>query len=634
MALDPQGQPPAREGCDGVDDPGYLRPTIRPRTAHFARAAILASAVLLMLPGAWGNSVTVVELAQLPAGLAAWQGGTLGIYRVCGPFSKLLYALPAYAAGVRVDYPASFDAELVGRQEWELGRLFQVQMSKAYFDIYRGSRLLPILLTVLGGCLICEWSTRLFGTWPGLISLAAWCWLPPVLGHGALVTSDMPSAVLTLLAARTFFSFLLRPKGSTAFLAGVALGLAQATKFTMLVLDPCWVVLLVIRALQPPAVASNDPSRVRESPIRWAALGLVVLATSVLVIDALYGFREVGSTLSEWRSGQSSLADSPKRLGEWWATAWLLRVPLPVPLELVRGIDVQLADTERLQSAYLLGRTELGGFWYWYAAASLLKVPLPTLVLFALALVRLPFARRKTPDASWGLLCVLMPAVEVALTISATTGTGTNAAFRYLLPSLGLLCVIAGCAWNPRGKLGRAVMAVLLGWMLLDAVAAAPDPIGAQNEAAWAWSHRTGRPALIGDSLDWGQDLARLSSWVSRHSAEGPTQLCVYGLGDSEPYGLVPPSALPSQPAESGPRAEFLAVSEGILFGDRITNDIPIKGARPTLDPDLVQKLQRLSPFGRVGRTIRIYRMRDVMPASRDAAIRPTPEISLASGAR
>ncbi|MHC5542696.1 ArnT family glycosyltransferase, partial [Singulisphaera rosea] len=125
----------------------------------------MASAVLLMLPGAWGNSVTVVEFAQLPAGLAAWQSGMLSTYRVCGPFSKLLYAFPAYAAGARVGYPASFDAELVSRREWELGRLFQVQASKAYLNIYRGSRLLPILLTVLGGCLVCEWSTGLFGTW-------------------------------------------------------------------------------------------------------------------------------------------------------------------------------------------------------------------------------------------------------------------------------------------------------------------------------------------------------------------------------------------------------------------------------------------------------------------------------------
>ncbi len=142
------------------------------------RAAVLASSVVLMLPGTWGNSATVVEFAQLPAGLAAWQSQALGTYRVCGPFSKLLYSMPAYLSGVRVTYPVSFDTDIDSRREWELGRVFQLQWSKQYHDIYRWSRLLPILVTILGGCLACEWSTRLYGTWPGVVSLCAWCWLP------------------------------------------------------------------------------------------------------------------------------------------------------------------------------------------------------------------------------------------------------------------------------------------------------------------------------------------------------------------------------------------------------------------------------------------------------------------------
>jgi hypothetical protein len=94
-----------------------LFPTDNPRTLNLIRAVVIASSVLLMLPGAWGNSVTVVEFAHLPAGLAAWQRHSLGVYRVCGPLSKFLYALPAYLAGVRVDAPASFDADIEGRRE-------------------------------------------------------------------------------------------------------------------------------------------------------------------------------------------------------------------------------------------------------------------------------------------------------------------------------------------------------------------------------------------------------------------------------------------------------------------------------------------------------------------------------------
>src|ERR1700677_2232133 len=98
------------------DDPG---------PARLVRAMVLASSILLMLPGAWGHSVTAVEFSQLPAGLAAWQRHSLGIYRVCGPLSKLLYALPAHLAGIRVDYPESFDSDSGSRREWEVGHIFQ-----------------------------------------------------------------------------------------------------------------------------------------------------------------------------------------------------------------------------------------------------------------------------------------------------------------------------------------------------------------------------------------------------------------------------------------------------------------------------------------------------------------------------
>jgi hypothetical protein len=156
------------------------------RVIALARATALASVALLMLPGAWGHSVTIVEYAHLPAGLSVWQRHALGNDRVCGPLSKLLYALPAYLAGVRVDYPAAYDVATLGRREWDVGLLFEKQQRDFFLAIFRWSRMLPILVTILGGCLVCEWGTRLLGAWPGTASLCVWCWMPLILGHGSL----------------------------------------------------------------------------------------------------------------------------------------------------------------------------------------------------------------------------------------------------------------------------------------------------------------------------------------------------------------------------------------------------------------------------------------------------------------
>ncbi len=495
------------------------------RTAvQVIRVAVLLSSVLLMLPGTWGHSVTVVEFAHLPAGLAAWQRGSLGIYRVCGPVTKLLYALPAYLAGVRVDYPESFGGDTQWRREWMVGGMFQEQNCQRYHNIYRWSRLVPIVVTVLGGVLICEWATLLFGIWPGVASLCVWCWLPPVLGHGSLLTSDIASAVMIVLAARTFWSFIIKPGWARAVAAGLVLGAAAATKLTLLILYPCWTVLLIARVIEVGAGRAKGRSGWR-SAARLASFGAVVLVASVIMLNALYLFRDMGCRLSQLGSGQSSLAREVRRLREHSATTWLLRVPLPIPRELLRGLDFQLADTDLLQTAYLLGGTRQGGSWYWYPAAAALKLPMAVVLLFGLALANLPGVLGGDHERLWGLICLSLPAAEAALVVGATTGTGSNAAFRYLLPSVALACVFVGGV--ARVSSGRKLVPVLLAWMGIATVAAVPDHLGWQNELGWIWERYSGCPALTGDSLDWGQDLARLAGWVAQLGQWEYSSLCL-----------------------------------------------------------------------------------------------------------
>jgi hypothetical protein len=290
-----------------------LVPVANRRAINLLRLAILASSAAMMLPGAWGHSATAVEFAHIPAGLAAWQRHSLGIYRVCGPLSKLLYALPAYLAGVRVEYPNSFDSDVQSRSEWELGSIFQEQNRQSYHDIYRCSRLLPIFVMILGGWLICAWSTFLFGTSSGIVSLCVWCWMPPILAHGSLVTSDMLSAVLLLWAARSFWDFLVRPGAGTSILAGLTLGMASVAKFTLLVLYPCWALLLIGRWVRVRSDVMPGLDRRLLPRCRLLALGLATFVISVFIIDAVYLFQNVGFRLAQWQP-TSSLAAQVRRL--------------------------------------------------------------------------------------------------------------------------------------------------------------------------------------------------------------------------------------------------------------------------------------------------------------------------------
>lgn len=580
------------------------------RRLNLIRVIVLSSSVLLMLPGVWGHSITAVEFVHLPAGLAAWQRHSLGIYRVCGPLSKLLYAMPAYLAGVRIHYPESFDHDVQSRRERELGRLFQAQNTASYHYIYRWSRLIPLAVMIFGGCLACEWSTRLFGHWPGVLSLCAWCWTPPILAHGSLVTSDVLSAVLLLLAARSFWSFLLSPCLLTTLMSGVSLGLAQATKFTLLILYPCWAILIIGRVLQFRGTVMTNARVKGASTTRLVGFALAIIVISVVVLDALYFFQDVCFLPAQWGRGLSSLTKTVQRLGTSSATAWLCQVPIPVPLEFLRGLDCQLADTERLQSAYLLGQTRVGGWWYWYAAACLIKLPLPVIVLFGLMFLRFPAAMRCDDRLPWACLALLLPATQAAVLIAATTGTGTNAAFRYLIPSVAMLCVSIGLVWRSGTNSTRSVSLILLVWLAANAMIAVPDHLGWQNELGWAWRRWTGKPALIGDSLDWGQDVARARNWILRHAIYGNTLVCLYGLGDAEPYGLRPPLARPIPNVDGN--STYLAVSEEILCASPTADYVSIGATPRILTKSECEAISRIPPFYRVGRTVEIYRLSDL----------------------
>jgi hypothetical protein len=433
--------------------------------------------------------------------------------------------------------------------------------------------------------------------------------MPPVLGHGALVTSDMLAAVMLVLASRSFWSFLVRPTSIRAILSGLTLGLAACTKFTLLILYPCWAVLLAARVLQPGPVAAPGWAGLSAAPRRFVASGVVVFAVSLLVVNGLYLFQDVGVRLERFKT-ESHLSRVLDQMRRSPATAWMLTVPLPIPVEILRGLDVQLADSHEAQPAYLLGQTRLGGWPYWYAAAALIKIPLPASALFLTSLLGLRTLGREPDRVRWAALCLLVPALEAALAIASSTGTGMSAAFRYLIPSLSLLCIWVGRAARNATRLVRIAIIGLLTWSAMNAVMGLPDYLSWQNELGWAWERWKGCPALIGDSLDWGQDLSRLGEWVVRHDREGSTVVCVYGLGNGEPYGLKPPAARPTSAPLDG--AAYLAVSENIICSySNINKRIQIGGAVSSLSPGQREGLIRAGTFDRVGRSIRIYHVVD-----------------------
>ncbi|WP_157605081.1 glycosyltransferase family 39 protein [Schlesneria paludicola] len=442
-------------------------------------------------------------------------------------------------------------------------------------------------------CVICEWSTQLFGPWPGIVSLIAWCWMPLILAHGSLVTSDVPAVVAALGAARCFWSFLLNPRPPTAMLSGALLGVAIATKYTLLILCPCWFCVLFYR------YSRGHQFR------QFAVLGCLMFSASIVTIDAFYLFQGVGFKLEILATGNSASSATLRSFASWPLFSWMLWIPLPLPIEFIRGLDFQLADVERSQAVYLLGEQRVGGWSFWYLIAAMVKVPIPIQALTWLAVVNIPSALSGNGFSRWAAICTIVPALEVTISIVLFTGTGTNASVRYLLPALALWCPWIGLALRPRTQVSKILVFGFVTWLGIGAFFESPDFLGWENELANVWCRD--RPAILGDNTDWGQDIASLGVWAASRSPSERMIVCVYGMGDTRAYGLRRPAALAISAASD--QCDYLAISENILFGNGTQNCVCVDGQMGVVSHELRKSLQLRRPFHRIGHSIRIFKL-------------------------
>lgn len=332
----------------------------------FAAFSLIMLHVLLLLYSLRCNFVTPDEFGHLPAGVSHWDTHTFVMYRANPPLPRMVAVLPVMAVQPERDYqrPANVPGE---RYEWIVGADF-LEMNKAgYLDLICLSRLAGVLWSVTAAVVVFLWARQLYGPTAGLLALLIWCFGPNVLAHAQLLMPDIPAATAALAATYTFWSYLRRPSFSLACTCGVLLGIAQLTKYTLLILYVVWPVLSI---LAMKVRGDNDI----ESKMGRVSLAhaLAILFMSILVINAGYGFVETCRPLGELRFVSRILGGDPSeghpvyfsgRFGNRFRESWLGSVPIPLPADYVLGIDVQRRDCEFGLPSYLAGKWQLHGWW-------------------------------------------------------------------------------------------------------------------------------------------------------------------------------------------------------------------------------------------------------------------------------
>ena len=491
---------------------------------------------------------TIDEPAHIACGMEWLSKGTYRYEVQHPPLARVAAALGLYLEGVRT----------IGRpQMGEEG--VDLLLVHDHYDLHLSlarAGILPFLW--LASTAVFLWARRSFGGAAAVLAAFFFTFLPPVLAHAGLATTDMALTGALAAAFLAMWVWLERPTPLHAALFGLMGALAVLAKFSSL---PFFAAAAALAA----AVfwLWNRPSGLLPAMRERAG----TLAASVAVLGAL-----------TWGFYRFSFGEAVTGLP-----------PMPAP-ELIDDIQEVVYHSQRGHITYLLGQHSQFGWWYYYLVVLAVKTPAPLLVLATLGAFWM--WRKRRAGVRWWLPLVF----SAAILLVASFGR-INIGVRHVLPvyvGMSIAAAVATLRLLERAKRFRWAgwaLALLLVWYAGGSLAAHPDYLPYFNFLAGDRPER-----IVADSdLDWGQDMKRLARRLREAGAREVT-FTPFIRGDLEKMFGFPPIK-PADPVEPAPG--WNAVSLSMLKVRRLGLGLE--------RPDIRPWPERIEPGERVGKGVLLY---------------------------
>lgn len=589
----------------------------RPGDSSRFRLASLAALMLvhtaLLAWSAWQHSPTNDEIAYLPAGISHWQFGRFELAAVNPPLTRLLAAIPVLFASPKTDW-ANDERRHEPTFAHLVGHDFVMANGSRSPWLFTLARWACIPLSLFGLWICYRWAQELYGGLAGLVSGALWCFCPNILAHAQVITPDVGGATFAVCAAYTFWRWTRMMNWPRAILAGLALGIAQLARTTLVILFPLWVLITFVD------VATNARRDGKSTWRRTTSQLLAIYAIALFVLNDGYLFSGTGRRLGDFRFISRSLAGAAAEqadAGNRFEGSLLNEVPVPLPADYVLGIDAQKRQFEMpwTSRSYLRGHWRDGGWWYYYLYGFTVKVPIGTLVLLVIASASCVINRSVQSD--WrSTLCILLPPLIILAVVSSQTGFSRH--FRYVLSSFPFLFV-----WISQIAAARRTLGF---WFRHIAMIAG---LASVASSLWTYPHSLsyfneivggpmgGHGHLLSSNISWGQDLLYLQRWLAARPEACPFDLA---FAADFPPGAIGINYPPPPPGPDGHEADingqrsfapgpgWYAVSVDYLRGDRYPRNAQC------------EYFLRLHPTATAGYSLYIYHLENTGSQTRGPA--------------
>ncbi len=628
------------------------------RASLFVLAVLLVISAVVMVRAAWRDSAIMDELAHIPAGYSYVSQLDYRLNPEHPPLVKALAALPLLFA--HVSFPTNTPAwQTAVNGQWDMGGAFLYQANDHRADtILFLARIFPIIITLGLIVFVYWWSRKLVGPLWALLPTFFVALSPNILAHGHYVTTDIGAAFGFIASLYVLNAFWTSPSKKTLVIAGIVFGLAQLTKFSLVLMVPIAILLAIIHWLGTTRSHHLEFSDKLIWKLAWKYVSslFLIFAIGYVVVWGTYAIFTVHYPI------EKQVTDTTFLLGSFGGNSnasllstcvthpsmrcladvdiWMAHVPIVRAVgHYLLGVLMVIQRSDGGNTAYFLGNLSGGGWWYYFPVVFFFKETIPGLLFLAIGAwtaLRRTIKASATPrmERVWNYVVVAFPEVSMATVVvvywAYSMHSPLNIGYRHILPTVPLMYILATISikkwvvrkdatndeqlllptiWRTLKKIARVsaqgmLIAVLVVWGCFETALAYPHFLSYFNEmggGTWNGYH------LVTDSnYDWGQDLKALQTYVQENNIK---KIAVDYFGGGNPqYYLGDDVAIPwnsamGNPADHG--IDWLAVS---------VNSIQSAKAHPLFDQNPANTYPWLSdwdhPYARAGTSIFIYRLR------------------------
>lgn len=293
-----------------------------------------------------------------------------------------------------------------------------------------------IALLTVGLALAIYFGTKsVFGPASALAALTFIAFEPSFVAHGHLANDDTIASLFFVTTVILFYRYLRRPSWKTIVLTGLSFGLGLLTKYSLLLLGPSFVALLVLwlvfqRQHKNPTVPPIF-TRLASNWQRYSAglLAIFIIAWACIWIG--YG------SLAIINPSQNPLSIVGLGHAHRIPTAIADVANFAAPAMYIKGAWLLFSPANSGRHGYLLGACYQGGLWYYFPVTWFFKTALPITILFLSTLI-LWWRKRKQLDFA---PIVLLVCIGIYLAFSMQSNI--NIGFRHALPMYALALIVA-----------------------------------------------------------------------------------------------------------------------------------------------------------------------------------------------